>query len=567
MSFDAFIMPALPQPPAGGESTRPASFKLDRPGQSTDQNRSFRATLNRISQRKAGSQPKSSAGETRTANSARPDTKSANPAKNGTVAHQDPAHDRAAESEAPSSAPESPFRGARPAGLIDDHLFNVTLDDDGALLVETDSDSDSASTISFLNHLMGHLDSEGQKMLKELVGIGPFEQLQTLISPEAHNLYFFKQLAAGAIHHQLAAYPSGPQADAQFLAATPAGEDNPGGRAGVFAARVDALINDLLNGQANTPAAGGLEAATPEASAQKAAVNVAAFNANENLLLNKMIGAFQPAEADRPEMTKLAMAPKDSNSETFLETHLRQGAENSHTPKSQAALKAAEQAVNPNLAAEGVSAKPSEDAISLKNSVLLNEMLSTDQSGSKVMQIDGDAKDSSFLTSQEQLPEHLAKLEHGARSAETAQRSLTSQTMNQIVQKAVLFQNNGQHQVQIDLKPDFLGHIRMQIITESQQVAVRIVAELPFVKDMLESNLSQLKTELQAQGLEVDELEVSVAHDSRADDDQHQKAAEARRARALKNSRSPVDAAAEEQTDGHTGRGDGMAETAIDYFA
>ena len=304
MSFDAFIMPALPQPPAGGESTRPASFKLDRPGQSTDQNRSFRATLNRISQRKAGSQPKSSARETRTANSARPDTKSANPAKNGTVADQDPAHDRAAESEAPSSAPESPFRSARPAGLIDDHLFNVTLDDDGALLVETASDSDSASTIPFLNHLMGHLDSDGQKMLKELVGIGPFEQLQTLNAPEAHNLYFFKQLAAEAIHHQPAADPSGTHADAQFFkfwrdpAATAAGEGSTGGRAEVFAARVDALINYLLNRQANTSATGGLEAASPEANAQKAAVNVEAFNANANLLLNKMTGEFQPAEAD-----------------------------------------------------------------------------------------------------------------------------------------------------------------------------------------------------------------------------------------------------------------------------
>jgi hypothetical protein len=84
---------------------------------------------------------------------------------------------------------------------------------------------------------------------------------------------------------------------------------------------------------------------------------------------------------------------------------------------------------------------------------------------------------------------------------------------------------------------------------------------------MLENNLHQLKAELQAQGLKVDELEVSVAHDSRADDDKHQKAAEVLRARALKNSRFSVDAAAEEHSDMHTGRGNGIAETAIDYFA
>jgi flagellar hook-length control protein FliK len=84
---------------------------------------------------------------------------------------------------------------------------------------------------------------------------------------------------------------------------------------------------------------------------------------------------------------------------------------------------------------------------------------------------------------------------------------------------------------------------------------------------MLENNLNQLKAELQAQGLKVDELEVSVAHDSGADDDKHQKAAEVLRARALKGSRLSVAAAVEEQDDGHTGRGDGIAETVIDYFA
>jgi hypothetical protein len=79
--------------------------------------------------------------------------------------------------------------------------------------------------------------------------------------------------------------------------------------------------------------------------------------------------------------------------------------------------------------------------------------------------------------------------------------------------------------------------------------------------------LNQLKAELQAQGLEVDELEVSVAHDSRADDDPYQKAAEARRARALKNNRLTADSAAEGQSDAQATHGRSMTETAIDFFA
>ena len=107
----------------------------------------------------------------------------------------------------------------------------------------------------------------------------------------------------------------------------------------------------------------------------------------------------------------------------------------------------------------------------------------------------------------------------------------------------------------------------MQIVSESQQVSVRIVAEFPFVKDMLDNNLNQLKTELQAQGLEVDELEVSLADDSQADEDLYRKTAEARRARAAKNNQLAADAAAEEQNHLPAARGPGMTDSAIDFFA
>jgi len=502
MSFDAFIMPAAPQPRTGaiGSSpgTEPASFKLYRPVQSADQKKSFLATLNRVSERKSCSNPEARAGAAQTAKPARPNTQSANPANNRKIVDQDPFQDR-----------------------------------------EAQSDSNSESTNAVLPQLMGHFQSEGKPLLAGLVGIGPFEQLQIDISPEANNLSFFEQQVNRAIVHQLAADPSGPHTDNPFfefwrsLTATPGEGVSLGGRAAAYATTV-------------------------ETNGQKTAVNLL-------------------VEAQPSEMTQSASAEKDArlsagtskdlNVETLLEPGIHKSGENSQSAKPQPAPKAAETAVNTNLASEGITAKPSEDAVSLKTSGLPNEMLPADQKGSKVVQIDGEAKDSSFLTSQENLFEHSAKLEHAGRSAEGAKRSLASQTMNQIVQKAVLLNNSGQNAVQIDLKPDFLGHIRMHIVTESQQVAVRIVAEFPFVKDMLESNLNQLKAELQAQGLEVDELEVSVAHDSRSDDDLYQKAAEARRARALKENRFSADAADGAQTGMHTGRGLGMVETAIDYFA
>jgi flagellar hook-length control protein FliK len=52
-------------------------------------------------------------------------------------------------------------------------------------------------------------------------------------------------------------------------------------------------------------------------------------------------------------------------------------------------------------------------------------------------------------------------------------------------------------------------------MTENHQVSVRILTELPAVRDMIEAGIQQLKSELQSQGLHVDRLEVSVSDDLR----------------------------------------------------
>ncbi len=85
--------------------------------------------------------------------------------------------------------------------------------------------------------------------------------------------------------------------------------------------------------------------------------------------------------------------------------------------------------------------------------------------------------------------------------------------LNQIVDRAVFKLSNGQSEVRIDLKPDFLGPVRLQIVTESHQVSLRILAESHAVKGIIEGNLGQLKNDLQTQGLKVDEIDVSVAKD------------------------------------------------------
>ena len=101
------------------------------------------------------------------------------------------------------------------------------------------------------------------------------------------------------------------------------------------------------------------------------------------------------------------------------------------------------------------------------------------------------------------------------RDTPQAQEALRSQALHQIVQKASVHLQNGQSEVRIELKPEFLGQIRLQIVTENHQVTLRVFTEFPFVKDLIEHNIQQLRAELQQHGLKMDVLDVSVNDGSR----------------------------------------------------
>ena len=101
---------------------------------------------------------------------------------------------------------------------------------------------------------------------------------------------------------------------------------------------------------------------------------------------------------------------------------------------------------------------------------------------------------------------------HGAERA-----AVKGDVVEQIVQRAVVHLKNDQGMARIDLKPEFLGQVRMQVVTEGQQVTLRILTELPMVRDLIEQNLHQLKSDLQQQGLQVERVEVSVGDDPRRD--------------------------------------------------
>jgi len=152
--------------------------------------------------------------------------------------------------------------------------------------------------------------------------------------------------------------------------------------------------------------------------------------------------------------------------------------------------------------------------INLKEAGLKPKAFGNEFSAGKIIPLESESKDSGII-----LPKNLS----GDKSPEEVmpgrENRLTSNisragTLNQIVEKAALNLKNGKSEIRIDLKPEFLGSVRMKITTENHLLTVRILTELPIVKEMIENNISQLKTDLQNNGLEIDKLDVSVANDS-----------------------------------------------------
>ncbi len=154
------------------------------------------------------------------------------------------------------------------------------------------------------------------------------------------------------------------------------------------------------------------------------------------------------------------------------------------------------------------------DAQEVKENNLKMDTAMSDESGGKVTKMDAGASHSGLMSSQNQTAEKAFEATSTFKPTEPGPDSLRTQTVDQIVRKAVIYMRNGQHEAKIDLKPEFLGHVRMQVTTENHQVTVKILTEFGFVKDMVENTIHQLKADLQQQGLNVDKLEVAVSNDS-----------------------------------------------------
>lgn len=86
----------------------------------------------------------------------------------------------------------------------------------------------------------------------------------------------------------------------------------------------------------------------------------------------------------------------------------------------------------------------------------------------------------------------------------------SEKVLAQIVDKAKLMVKLNSSEMNIQLKPEFLGKLSIKVLVEDGLVTARFVTDNNHVKQVLESSLGALRQSLESQGLKVDKTEVEV---------------------------------------------------------
>ncbi len=77
-----------------------------------------------------------------------------------------------------------------------------------------------------------------------------------------------------------------------------------------------------------------------------------------------------------------------------------------------------------------------------------------------------------------------------------------------LVKQFVLTQGNGTSEARISLHPEHLGQVDIKIVIQNGLLTAKFMTENGAARDLLEAQMSQLRTALQGQGLQVEKVEV-----------------------------------------------------------
>jgi len=101
-----------------------------------------------------------------------------------------------------------------------------------------------------------------------------------------------------------------------------------------------------------------------------------------------------------------------------------------------------------------------------------------------------------------------------ARTAAPVTEFAKTDILQQVLDKVHVQLNDGRSEIRVALRPPDLGRVHLTISTDQNLVTVKIVADLPVVRDVIESQIHQLKSELMGHGLEVEQINVELQSES-----------------------------------------------------
>jgi flagellar hook-length control protein FliK len=97
---------------------------------------------------------------------------------------------------------------------------------------------------------------------------------------------------------------------------------------------------------------------------------------------------------------------------------------------------------------------------------------------------------------------------NAAPPAQVPVQQFADQIGKYLVKQFILTQGNGTAEAKISLHPEHLGQVDIKIMLQNGQLTAQFMTESGVSRDLLENQMSQLRTALQAQGLQVEKMEV-----------------------------------------------------------
>lgn len=105
------------------------------------------------------------------------------------------------------------------------------------------------------------------------------------------------------------------------------------------------------------------------------------------------------------------------------------------------------------------------------------------------------------------------------------EKQMQDNVIRQIVQRMSMHSQGDHSKMVIRLKPEFLGNVHMQVLTENHQVSVHMMADSAAVKEIIEQNLQHLRLGLQHHGLEIQKFDVFVGNTNQERESRQDRAA------------------------------------------